>query len=52
MQVMRWVLCGIIGFCTGIVAFLINICVHNLFKLKYSMFDKGELGSWISSLQY
>ena len=42
-QVMRWVLVGIIGFLTGVVAFLIDICVRNLFKWKFSLFDKGML---------
>ena len=38
---MRWVLVGIIGFTTGIVAFLIDITVKELFKMKYGFFDKG-----------
>lgn len=42
LQVMHWVLVGIIGFVTGIVAFLINICVGYLFQLKFSQFEKGK----------
>ena len=41
-QIMRWVLVGIIGICTGIVAFFIDICVRHLFELKLSLFDKGN----------
>ncbi len=43
MEALRWILVCIIGLLTGIVAFLIDICVKELFKLKYSMFEKGEL---------
>ena len=47
-QVMRWVLVGLIGVFTGIVAFLIDICVRYLFELKFSLFDKGRISiySW------
>jgi hypothetical protein len=38
---MYWVLEGITGFLTGVVAFLINICVSYLFQLKFGQFDKG-----------
>lgn len=41
LQVMYWVLEGITGFLTGVVAFLINICVSYLFQLKFGQFDKG-----------
>jgi hypothetical protein len=40
-QIMRWVLVGIIGILTGIVAFLIDICVRYLVKVKFNVFDKG-----------
>ena len=40
MEVMRWVLVGIIGILTGVVAFLINISVKYLFQVKYNLFDK------------
>ena len=40
---MRWVLVGLIGIFTGIIAFLIDICVRYLFQLKFSLFDKGRL---------
>ena len=39
---MHWVLVGIIGFLTGIVAFLINICDNYLFLLKFNQFEKGS----------
>ena len=42
-QIMRWVLVGIIGFLTGIVAFLIDICVRHLVELKFNVFDKGRV---------
>ena len=42
-QVMRWVLVGIIGFLTGIVAFLIDICVRYLVKVKFDLFDQGRI---------
>jgi hypothetical protein len=41
---MRWVLVGLIGIFTGIIAFLIDICVRYLFQLKFSLFDKGMEG--------
>ena len=44
-QVMRWVLVGIIGAVTGLVALFIDVGVRYLFKLKYSMFEKGECTS-------
>ena len=40
---MRWVLVGFIGVLTGVVAFLIDICVKNLFRLKFSLFEKCKL---------
>ena len=43
MEVMRWVLVGIIGLCTGIVAAFIDICVKELFKAKFSVFEMGNL---------
>ncbi len=43
MEALRWILVCIIGLLTGIVAFIINICVKELLGLKYSMFEKGEL---------
>ena len=43
MEIMRWVLVGIIGILTGIVGFLINISVKYLFKIKYNLFDKCKL---------
>ena len=42
-QIMRWVLVGIIGFLTGIVAFLIDICVRHLVEFKFNVFDKGRV---------
>ena len=42
MEVMRWVLVGIIGILTGIVAFLINISVKYLFKLKFDFFNRSK----------
>lgn len=39
---MHWVLVGIIGFLTGVVAFLINICVNYIFQLKFDQFEKGK----------
>ena len=39
---MRWVLVGIIGVLTGIVAFLISIADKYLVKLKLSVFDRGN----------
>ena len=42
MEIMRWVLVGIIGTLTGIVAFLINISVKYLFKLKFGLFDRSK----------
>ena len=42
-QVMRWILVGIIGFLTGIVAFLIDICVRHLVKFKFDVFNNGEV---------
>ena len=33
---------GIIGLLTGIVAAFIDICVKELFKLKYNLFEQGE----------
>ncbi|CAI7991032.1 Chloride transport protein 6 [Geodia barretti] len=41
MEVMRWVLVGFIGVFTGLVALFIDVCVRYLFKLKFSLFDKG-----------
>ena len=38
---MRWLLVGIIGAFTGIIAFIIDISVRYLFQLKFSLFDKG-----------
>lgn len=38
---MRWVMNGLIGIFTGIIAFLIDICVRYLFQLKFSLFDIG-----------
>ena len=32
---------GVIGFLTGIVAFLIDISVKHLFELKYTLLEKG-----------
>jgi hypothetical protein len=43
MEIMRWVLVGIIGILTGIVAFLINISVKYLFQLKFGLFDRSKL---------
>ena len=45
-QVMRWVLVGLIGIFTGMIAFLIDICVRYLFQLKFSLFDKGTDFKW------
>ena len=42
LQVMHWALVGVIGFLTGVVAFLINICDNYLFLLKYDQFEKGK----------
>ena len=39
MEVMRWVLVGIIGVITGIVAFIINITDKYLMTLKLSIFE-------------
>jgi chloride channel 6 len=39
-QVMRWILVGIIGVCTGLVALFIDVCVRYLFQLKFSLFDR------------
>ena len=39
MEIMRWVLVGIIGSLTGIVAFLINFAVRNLIEVKLKLFD-------------
>ena len=38
---MRWVLVGIIGSLTGIVAFLINFAVRNLINVKLELFDRS-----------
>ena len=38
---MRWTLMGVIGFLTGIVAFLIDISVKYLFQLKYGLLEQG-----------
>ena len=46
---MYWVLEGITGFLTGVVAFLINICVGYLFQLKFGQFDKGAAHVQLSS---
>ena len=40
-EVLRWVLCGVIGVCTGLIALFIDVCVRYLFKLKFSLFDRG-----------
>ena len=40
MEVMRWVLVGIIGVITGIVAFLISIIDKYLYQFKLSVFEK------------
>ncbi len=39
---MRWVLVGVIGALTGLVAFVIVTVVHTLMDAKYSLFEKGE----------
>lgn len=42
MEVLRWVLVCIIGLLTGIVAFIIDICVKRLFQAKYKVFGSGK----------
>ena len=42
MEVLRWVLVCVIGLLTGLVAFLIDICVKELFKVKYHVFGNGK----------
>ena len=44
-QVMRWVLVGMIGCFTGIIAFLIDTGVRYLFELKFILFDKGKFNA-------
>ena len=45
MEALRWVLVFIIGILTGIVAFIIDTCVKELFRLKYDiLFNKGNIG--------
>ncbi len=39
---MRWVLVGVIGALTGLVAFVIVTVVHTLMDAKYNLFEKGE----------
>ena len=41
MEIMRWVLVCIIGILTGLVAFGIDMGVKQLFKIKYSQFERG-----------
>ena len=38
---MRWVLMGVIGAVTGIIAFLVDISVKYLLQLKYSLLEQG-----------
>ena len=40
---MRWVMVGLIGFFTGLTAYLINVGIYYLSKLKYDQFFKGIL---------
>lgn len=42
MEVMRWVLVGIIGVITGIVAFVISITDKYLMALKLSVFETSK----------
>ena len=43
MEMMRWILVGLIGLCTGVVAAFIDICVKELFKAKFTAFELGEV---------
>ncbi|KAL5474896.1 hypothetical protein EMCRGX_G026921 [Ephydatia muelleri] len=38
--VMRWVVVGVIGFLTGLVAFLLDLGMRNLLRLKFSVFSR------------
>ena len=41
MEALRWILVCIIGFLTGLVAFMIDFGIKKLFRLKYLLFQKG-----------
>lgn len=41
MEAMRWILVGVIGVLTGVVAAFIDICVKELFIGKYTVFELG-----------
>ena len=41
MEVLHWVLVCITGLLTSLVATLFDICVHELIRLKYSLFGTG-----------